>query len=677
MCTFRYLEIPFFIYSANYGHRINRAVSIIQQYGTCKMRSFLADIVDSTLTWTSADDISISSTSSSDEESFTSEESEADRDHAVVAEIEGDDDDNDDLPDLVPPLGHVEQIEPQRELPAVDVVHVNPEQQQQQQQQPIQNVEPIAVAVAIQPQNHDRENNPQQQNPNLNRRNPPTAREVLRNLESHERSNELLFRIARSEVLPLIRAEIDWTLLQSQLSSYPGAEIGDESAAFLLHSILRMDPPLGVIRNVIETFPKSCVVMDPFYAACQYASDDAVKLLMQSTMKARILEGIHWSMLALLGDARIGLQHARFLLKHTPEVVVDPSHGVFDVSPLDRMLSGAFIHGDAALWASKLKLALLTADRGFLDEDGKPFCAYHALLKRLISSGFRGTKFGATAFTNCLSACINGESGHPFHEINEDANLPLHIVLGSKCNTKLGTIGERKLVKFLVRVNPLSTVLTNSDGISPIRLAIQNGWPVYDIIMNRCPEYYKRISSNLLELSEDVSESEDKAKSLLIHDALKGPYHPRFGIHGARTLVKFMLDQFPGLAEAKDASGCYPIHIAIKNSWPCHDLIASAAPFTLEAKDTNGMYPYQIAAYANSASRGIKIYDSTRLSILFELIRESPLLLEDRFGGGGCSLGLGDEKAIQVPASAGAKRSPTTVDDLDKPPMEKKFKRKL
>ncbi len=185
-------------------------------------------------------------------------------------------------------------------------------------------------------------------------------------LRNHPLASSILFRVALCEERPLVRAEIDWKLLQKQIPSYPALQVGDELGSHLLQSVLRNDPPCEVIRDVIKHHPKSCVNMDSFYAACQHASDDAVQLLMRRTMKARKIEGIQWGMLAFLGDARIRIRHARFLLQCHPGELIDPMHGMFGVSPLDRMISGAFIHGGYAEWVVKLKLALWTAEKGSL-----------------------------------------------------------------------------------------------------------------------------------------------------------------------------------------------------------------------------------------------------------------------------------------------------------------------
>lgn len=590
------------------------------------MKSFFDEIKDSTLTWADDDEISVPS-------SYYSSDFDSSDDDSTVHDPGEDHADADAL------------VDAQEE----EAVHQNVHQDNPEDRQDAHGVDPNVVQqpgqIQIQNENENIVDERRIQNPHRQQQQPirhaqpqqvrTDSAQILRNLERHQRSNELLFRIARSEQLPLIRAEIDWKLLQQQCSTYPGAELGDELAAFLLQSVLRMDPPLDVIREIIRLYPKSCVDMDPFYAACQYSSNEVVQLLMKMTMEARIAEGIHWSMLALLGDARIRLGHARLLLKSSPEAVVDPSHGVFGVSPLDRMLSGAFIHGDPESWVSKLKLALLTADRGTVEDiGGKHFYPFHALVKRIISNDFMGVQFGAFTFVNCLSACVDGEEGRvPFHQVDENGNLPIHVVFGQKCNTNLGIIGERKLVKFLFHVNGASASIKNGEGVMPIRLAVENGWPVYDIIAHYCLRDYTEgvIQESVAAASSGTNAVVEEKKDLFFHDVLSGPYSERFGISGARELVRFVLKKFPSVAEAPDARGRFPIHLAIENSWPCHDLIVGAAPIALEVKDpVTGMYPFQIAACVkNTGTGGGNSWDSSKqLSTLFELIREGPLLLQ-------------------------------------------------
>jgi len=637
------------------------------------MRSFFEDIKDSTLTWTTDDDISLSSFDSDESSLGDSSSNASNNDVNFGNDDEGDEvvvrrDHNDNVVAVAPLPLHQRLLDvDEHERVAGDendnadsnanVEHVEGPPEHRQAELPIINDEDQPrnenenpnIEEGVQVQGEDQDVQAQAQapaprevhhNPNgniLNRRN---SMEILQNIEAHERASSLLFRIARCEALtrPLIRAEIDWNLLRADLSTYPSAQLGDEYGVFLLANILRMDPPCEIVKETLKLYPKSCIDMDLFYAACQYSSDDVVQLLIKRTMKARKNEGIYWSMLALLGDARIRLRHAKMLLQYTPLAVVDPSHGPFGVSPLDRMMSGAFIHGDTEEWVTKLKLALRTAETGKVDDmdvgGNKFFYPFHALLRRLTSSDFMGVEFGALAFANCLSACVDGEQDHrPFHQLNNDGFLPLHSLFAQECNTNLGTIGERKLVKFLLNTNKLSATTRYPDGRGVIRLAVENGWPVYDIIASHCPKEYTEgrvvgdAGADSLTGADNVHLPQ--GHDLLIHDILNGPYNSRFGVYGARQLIKYTLKNYPTSASKPDMQGQFPIHLAIQNNWPCHDLIVSAAPHALEIPNsTNCLYPFQMAALScNGVNRNGRI---SQLGMLYELIREGPLLLDVR-----------------------------------------------
>ena len=674
------------------------------------MKSFFDKIQDSTLTWTSDDDISISSSSLSSSDFDSSDDED---DDGEDQELEHDDDEDDaDQQEIQINDDQQEQQQMMDNHENVNNVEMQQALQQQIQEGNIQQhpVAPLGVQageeaadqqpreppLVAQEQEAQQEANgneliflPVHQLSDLQRqaiagaaRHPPirtSSTQILQRIEAHPRSNEFIMRIARCEILPLIRAEIDWKLLLTQLPTYPAQEVGDDLASFLLQSILRMTPSIPILKEIIQFFPRACVDMDPFYAACQFCNDEVVKFIIQKTISSRKEFGIKWSMVALLGDARISLKHARFLFEYKLQMfekvedrILDPQMGLFGVSPLDRMLSGQFIHGDTFTWVEKLKLALLAANTGNIIPNPK-FYPFHTLVKRLISIDFKGNHFGQLAFINCLNACIDGdENGTPFHEVNEHWNLPLHTVLTTKCNTNLGIIGERKLVKFLLKANPDSATMKNSKGLMPIRLAIENGWPVYDIICHFCPASYTEgvIQTNLVPSIQDVGNNAtpsatgttmsflspggstnnviEEEKDLLIHDILNGPFSDRFGISGARELIKFVLKKYPSVGMAPDANGKLPIHIAIENGWPVHDLIVGAAPHTLEVKDpVTGLYPFLLAASITTKTTTIdskeeatapsnaeeekatsKSTFNADLSTLYELIREAPLMLQ-------------------------------------------------
>jgi hypothetical protein len=277
------------------------------------MKSFLDEFNDNTLSWNTDDEndddnssFSTSSYSSSDHEI---EVVEVDNNDNGNLDDDDDDDNNSNNNRLQPENGMIHQGVQQQEQQDQPVVAVPVLMQPQPQRPPLINNIPLIAPIAANIQNEMYAG---------------TNQIIYNNLRHHPQTNSMIFRVAQCEELPLVRAEIDWKLVQEQLPSYSAPQIGDELGAHLLQSALRLDPPIDVISDIIRYYPKSCVNMDSFYAACQHASDDAVQLLMRRTMRARKTEGITWGMLAFLGDARIRIQHARVLLQCVPEALVDP-----------------------------------------------------------------------------------------------------------------------------------------------------------------------------------------------------------------------------------------------------------------------------------------------------------------------------------------------------------------
>ena len=516
----------------------------------------------------------------------------------------------------------------------------------------------------------------------------------------------VLVRLANSEEEPLIRAEIPWSLIVScgnksvnsnpkalqmplvtnQVDSippdatllralYPSTD--DPNGARLLQGVLRMDPPLDAARALLEAFPLACLDMDGFFTASQFchpktSSDmyksgeslganesdvgevsEVVRLVMQKTIQARRLNTIDWGMVAFLGDARISPSIAKLLLRQKPEALIDPRHGAFGVSPLERMASGFFIHGDSTAWVDKLRLALrvasfvkmeratnpsieITLPAGFFANDDPSFHPYHELIRLLIDPDFQGYKFGKHGFVNTLKSCSAAVSD-AFVRRDNDGNLPLHIALQSKCASVLGVKGERRLIRYLLNLRKSSSL--ESEGGKrrrlPLRLCVENGWPVHDLIIDAA-------------LSQDTALRSVDLPPLL-HQVLDGPYSPRYQTNGVRELVRQTMkimarhSSDPSvLSRYLDSKGRHVIHIALCNRIPVHDVIADALPHSLEARDLSrdGFYPFQIAAISfvaeveNRAGR-VEYEDNENehekealeTSILFEIIRRDPLCI--------------------------------------------------
>ena len=141
----------------------------------------------------------------------------------------------------------------------------------------------------------------------------------------------LLVSLSNSEEVPLIRADIPWSIISScdaPLLTTLYKRSTDLTGSLLLQGVLRMDPPLMAVQKIIDAFPSSCVDMEGFFTACQFAQprtssqqlhslnfytdgkmthddDDVgevVKLIMHRTILARRSNNIGWSMVAFLGE---------------------------------------------------------------------------------------------------------------------------------------------------------------------------------------------------------------------------------------------------------------------------------------------------------------------------------------------------------------------------------------
>ncbi len=488
-----------------------------------------------------------------------------------------------------------------------------------------------------------------------------------------------------------------------------------------------VDPPLDVVQVLLNAFPLSCLDMEAFFTACQFAhphtsrrsegsnalyqddgadfdSDDVgdvIRLVMHETIRIRRLNNIDWGMVAFLGDARISPSHAKLLLQHFPEALNDSNHGTFEVSPLDRMASGYFIHGESTAWVEKLRIALRVAAyvrlrRYQIEQDptlpreitmpsfffstechelrrrgsvlngknsSQAFYPYHELIRLIISPKFQGTRFGKDGFMKTLIACTESEPD-AFLRMDNEGNLPIHVALRSTCETVLGVDGERRVIKYLLNLDPCTSLrLEGSEGPGgqkrlPLRLSIQNGWPVFDLIITAALACGSWKTSN--------NECNIVLNRPLLHDALNGPYHPQFGIYFAREMTKYIIAKvirhhhprgqkniMCSLTNLVDDDGRTALHVALASKWPVYDLIAQAFPsLSLECRDPCGFFPFQIAACnfadctrnealvakaqdpvtsgtvellrTDSVIRSEEQNELVELSMLFEIMRECP-----------------------------------------------------
>jgi len=90
------------------------------------------------------------------------------------------------------------------------------------------------------------------------------------------------------------------------------------------------------------------------------------------------------------------------------------------------------------------------------------------------------------------------------------------------------------------------------------------------------------------------------------------------GLVASRELVKILLSAHPASARHPFPNGRLPIHAAVQNGWPCHDLLLSVYPESLDIRDpVTGFVPFQAAASSGSVP-------GLSLDVTFELFRANP-----------------------------------------------------
>jgi hypothetical protein len=126
------------------------------------------------------------------------------------------------------------------------------------------------------------------------------------------------------------------------------------------------------------------------------------------------------------------------------------------------------------------------------------------------------------------------------------------------------------------------------------------------------------------------------------------------GLVVARELCKVIIAGYPEavrqpLTIESHRQTLLPLHKAIENGWPCHDLMLSVFPESLEIADPRtGLFPFQIAASqcnvtaktdkeSQQQDMSLSPVSHIGLSVTFELLRSNPLKCS---GDSGCSSGV-------------------------------------
>lgn len=92
------------------------------------------------------------------------------------------------------------------------------------------------------------------------------------------------------------------------------------------------------------------------------------------------------------------------------------------------------------------------------------------------------------------------------------------------------------------------------------------------------------------------------------------------GLVAARALTQLLLEACPTSASHR-FRGKLPLHMAVENGWPCHDLLLAAHPESLDALDpTTELFPFQAAA-----KHHMSFETPISLDMTYELLRANPV----------------------------------------------------
>lgn len=92
----------------------------------------------------------------------------------------------------------------------------------------------------------------------------------------------------------------------------------------------------------------------------------------------------------------------------------------------------------------------------------------------------------------------------------------------------------------------------------------------------------------------------------------------------ARELVKILLQAHPDSAR-HGMYGRLPLHMAVENGWPCHDLLLAVFPEALDMSDPKTeLFPFQTAARAKEQPCAATAFCELDLDVTYELLRANP-----------------------------------------------------
>lgn len=219
-----------------------------------------------------------------------------------------------------------------------------------------------------------------------------------------------------------------------------------------------------------------------------------------------------------------------------------------------------------------------------------------------------------------------------------------HMILSSlgQCHQTQSSDWYEKL-KLMLQTSEFVTT-GGCTGSAPIQTLLKAVLSKPDFFLK--PRFACHIISlfrRLQVLYPDLFQIQDRNGDFPLHVAVKVKCQPGPCYNEARDLIALLLEAYPEAARLVSKARL-PLHVALEQGWPCHDLLFKAAPDALQTRDTKtGLYPFQIAACSDvSWGSSKKKKGVNSLNVMYDLLRDDPcqaveMLLSPTFSAHGKS----------------------------------------
>jgi ankyrin repeat protein len=299
-------------------------------------------------------------------------------------------------------------------------------------------------------------------------------------------------------------SQFDWHLILDYLHRLPvstesnptaPSNDGDPTGRGFILRILAKKPPTEVTKEALAVFPDSLVFnVSAFFVASRNEDADVIRQLLnhvitrQTNSNEEATCPYSWIQMSM-----ISVKTARILLTEYPEGVLQ-RYLNSDLSLLDTVLLSCGKQGEHDSppshnhWWAKLELMLQIAQQGGLDDSSEKILPVHTVLRRILSRPELLQKSRSARHIVCLLHQMRLRDRRSFGLQDKSGSLPLHFLVQHKCTSHAKVTFVRDIIALLIEAHPRSARTVTSDGRLPIHLALENGWPGFEEMLNKAPE---------------------------------------------------------------------------------------------------------------------------------------------------------------------------------------------